>query len=51
MANGTLADRVIGNVKKSSFVAELKQVEPKLNTSKVKVVQAVPIPARPALLP
>lgn len=42
---------VTGSVEKSSFVAKLKQVEPKLNTSKVKVVRAAPIPARPALLP
>jgi thioredoxin 1 len=48
--DGKLASKVVGNQQKSSFVAKLKQVEPKLNTSNVKVVQAAPIPARPALL-
>lgn len=35
---GKLVNSVIGNQKKSSVVAELKEVEPELNTSKVKIV-------------
>jgi thioredoxin 1 len=31
--DGKLADKVVGNLQKSSFVAKLKQIEPKLDTS------------------
>ena len=50
--DGKLADKVVGNQQKSSFVARLKQIEPKLDTSKVKIVQpraTAPATAQPKL--
>ncbi len=50
--NGKLAGKVIGNQQKSSFVAKLRQIEPKLNTSRVKIAPATPkAPAKPKLTP
>jgi thioredoxin 1 len=49
--NGVLADKVVGALQKSSFVAKLKQVEPNLNTSKVTIEKAAPSPPRPKLTP
>jgi thioredoxin 1 len=50
--NGKLADTVIGNLQKSSFVAKLKQIDPQLNTSNVKVAQtAAAAPPKPKLTP
>jgi thioredoxin 1 len=50
--DGKLADKVVGSQQKSSFVAKLKQIEPKLNTSKVKIVRAAPTaPLKPKLTP
>jgi thioredoxin 1 len=46
--NGELASKVIGNQQKSTFVAKLKVIEPKLNTSKVKIAKAPSIPKAPA---
>jgi thioredoxin 1 len=46
--DGKLAGKVVGNQQKSSFVAKLKQIDPKLDTSKVTIVQA---PAKPKLTP
>jgi thioredoxin 1 len=48
--DGKLADKVVGNQQKSIFVAKLKQIQPKLDTSKVKVVQpAAQAPPKPKL--
>ena len=46
--NGELANKVIGNQQKSTFVAKLKAIEPRLNTSKVKTVKAPSTPRAPA---
>ncbi len=46
--NGELASKVVGNQQKSTFVAKLKVIEPKLNTSKVKIAKAPSIPKAPA---
>ncbi len=45
--DGKLADEVVGNQPKSTFVTKLKKIEPKLNTSKVKTVNAVATPKAP----
>lgn len=49
--DGKLADKMVGNQQKSSFVAKLKQIEPKLDTSKVKIVQPVQAPSKTKLTP
>ena len=49
--DGKLAGKVIGNKDKSVVVAKLKGIEPKLNTSKVKIVKAAAIPKGPKLTP
>jgi thioredoxin 1 len=46
--NGELVSKVIGNQQKSTFVAKLKVIEPRLNTSKVKIAKAPSIPKAPA---
>ena len=38
--DGKLADKVIGNQIKSAFVAKLKEIEPKLNTSRITEMEA-----------
>lgn len=50
--DGKLAAKVVGNQQKSSFVARLKQINPKLDTTNVKIVQptaSVQAPAKPKL--
>ena len=50
--DGKLADKVVGNVQKSSLADKLKLIGPKLNTSKVKLVQSAPrAPPKPKLTP
>ncbi len=52
--DGRLAGTVIGNKPKSTFVTKLMEIEPKLNTSKVKAVKvasATKAPAKPKLTP
>ncbi|HEX7445675.1 MAG TPA: thioredoxin domain-containing protein, partial [Methanothrix sp.] len=45
--DGELASKVIGNQQKSTFVAKLKNIEPTLNTSKVKAAKAPSTPKAP----
>jgi thioredoxin 1 len=45
--NGKLIDRVIGNKQKSVLVTKLKQIEPKLDTSMVKVILTPLAPPKP----
>lgn len=49
--DGKLAGKVVGNKNKSIVVAKLKEIEPKLNTSKVKIVPAAATPKSPKLTP
>ena len=49
--DGKLAGKVIGNKDKSTIVAKLKGIEPKLNTSKVKIVKVAAVPKGPKLKP
>ena len=49
--DGKLAGKVVGNKNKSTVVAKLLEIEPGLNTSKVKIVKAAAIPKGPKLTP
>jgi hypothetical protein len=49
--DGKLVDQIKGNQQKSNLVAKLKKIEPKLDTSKVKIVQMAQTPPKPKLTP
>jgi thioredoxin 1 len=49
--DGKLAGKVVGNKNKAIVVAKLLEIEPKLNTSKVKIVQVAATPKAPKLTP
>ncbi len=52
--DGKMVDKIIGNTDKSNVVAKLKEIEPSLNTSKVKTAKtasAQKAPAKPKLTP
>ena len=46
--DGKLVDEIVGNQQKSNVVAKLLEIEPKLNTSKVKTANAAATPKAPA---
>lgn len=52
--DGKLVDKIVGNKYKATIVAKLKEIEPALNTSKVKTVKAAAVaksPPKPKLTP